>query len=973
MAKLPVFVLSEQWMPIDKIGAECMRERGASSALPPLYFLHIWWARRPLIVCRAAILGSLLPIWHLGWPQKLLDKFPTQKSYEDWFLQLIGIKGDPAVGRRLITLSKERGIRLDHNPYGYKRAFTSSPSQEYLETLGELLEYSWGTRDVSICDPMAGGGSIPFESMRYGFWTYANELNPVASVILKATLEYPSRFGPSLADDIKKWATKLNRRVSEKTRRFYPTYPDGRVRRYLWARTVTCPSTGKPVPLSSNWWLQKGADPIAVRVIAKPEFDVCRFEIVKGKDAIASNPDHGTVKRGVGLSPWTGDPIDGDYIKTEAQAGRMGQQLYALSVQNSAGYDFWPPTTEELAAVSAAEKELSKRLPDWDKQGLVPSEERYHGPADRSINYGVVNWQDYFSPRQLLSILTIVEELRALQNEMERESGEEKAGAIRTYLSFGIDKLADYNSRSSFWHSGRQVMTNTFARHDFGFRWSHGEMAIPDDGLPWAIGQIVDAYHDIAALTKVDDGLFGSQKPSKKQLKLTKGNAAELPFIPNDCMHSLVVDPPYYDNVMYAECSDFFYVWQKRTIGDLYPKWFEDDLTNKDDEAVANNSRFEGAKNKRELATSDYERKMAGCFREMHRILHPDGVLTVMFTHKKVEAWNTLASSLIGAGFSIQTSWPVHTESEYSLHQAKKNSASSTILLVCRKRGQQAEPVWWDAIKEKVREAARSKARAFHAQGISGVDLYISTFGPVLSILSQNWPVLSAETDKEGQPATLRPEIALDLAREEVIALRKEELLLGRKVQFDPITDWYLMAWDAFHAEQFPGDEARKLAIVLGLELESEIISAKRIATKKGADVILQQPIARRKRGMVDDEVVAFDCWLDAAHTAMLVYNEDGSRACEAFLKRSGLLGDSTFKMVLQAMINAIPRTRDKSGQFIRPESRTLDDLRLNFFDDITAPAEEELLKLPEQGSLFAEPEEEADEEEGNEEEGNEE
>jgi len=350
----------------------------------------------------------------------------------------------------------------------------------------------------------------------------------------------------------------------------------------------------------------------------------------------------------------------------------------------------------------------------------------------------------------------------------------------------------------------------------------------------------------------------------------------------------------------------------------------------------------------------------------MHRILHADGVLTVMFTHKKVEAWNTLATSLIGAGFSIQTSWPIHTESEHSLHQARKNSASSTILLVCRKRGQKAEPVWWDDIKGKVREVAREKARSFHAQGISGVDLYISTFGPVLSILSQNWPVLSAETDKDGQPVTLRPEIALDLAREEVISLRKEELLLGRKVQFDPLTDWYLIAWDAFQAEQFPGDEARKLAIVLGLDLESEIISAKKIASKKSADVILQQPIARKKKGMVDDELDVFNCWLDAAHTAMLVYDEDGSRACESFLKRTGLIGDSTFKSVLQAMINAIPRTRGKDGQFIRPESRTLDDLRLNFFDDITAPVEEELPKLPEQGLLFVKPEEE---EEGDDEE----
>jgi len=969
MAKLLVFVLSEQWMPIDKIGAECMRERGASSALPPLYFLHVWWARRPLAISRAAILGSLLPPWNKGWPQKLLDKFPNQKSYEDWFLQLIGIRGDPAAARKLIAIAKVRGIKLDGNPYGYKRAFTNSPTQEYLETLGNLMEYNWGTRDISVCDPMAGGGSIPFEAMRYGFLTYANELNPVASVILKATLDYPARLGPGFSDEIKKWGNVLANRVKQRLNPYFPKQPGESIHAYIWARTVACPSTGKPVPLSPNWWLQKGAKPIAVKLDANPAYDVCRFDIKEGKAAIASKPDEGTVKHGVGRSPWTLDSIDSDYIKAEAQAGRVGQQLYAIGIKTNKGFFFRAPTDDDLAAVRSAEKELARRLPDWEAQGLVPRERFPEQSTDpRPLHYGMPTWGDFFAPRQLLSLVTFVEELRLMQAEIEKVCDKEKTAIIRTYLSFAIDKSLDRNSYMARWIPQRQVIANTFDRHDFAFRWSFAEFDAAGNLLPWGIEQISDSYKGIAELISCDKNLF--EKAGDLSLAdLTRGNAAALPHIADNSIHSICVDPPYYDNVMYAECSDFFYVWQKRTIGDLYPGWFEDELTNKDDEAVANHSRFEGTKKKRELAAADYERKMAASFREMHRILHPDGALTVMFTHKKVEAWNTLATSLIGAGFSIQTSWPVHTEFEHSMHQAKKNSAASTILLVCRKRGQKAEPVWWDDIKGKVREVAREKARAFHAQGISGVDLYISTFGPVLSILSQNWPVLSAETDKDGQPVTLRPEIALDLAREEVISLRKEELLLGRKVQFDPLTDWYLMAWDAFQAEQFPGDEARKLAIVLGLDLESEIISAKKIASKKSADVILQQPIARRKKGMVDDESDVFNCWLDAAHTAMLVYDEDGSRACESFLKRTGLIGDSTFKLVLQAMINAIPRTRGKDGQFIRHESRTLDDLRLNFFDDITAPVEEELPKLPEQGVLFEEPDEEGDEEEGDDEE----
>ena len=249
--------------------------------------------------------------------------------------------------------------------------------------------------------------------------------------------------------------------------------------------------------------------------------------------------------------------------------------------------------------------------------------------------------------------------------------------------------------------------------------------------------------------------------------------------------------------------------------------------------------------------------------------------------------------------------------------------------------------VWWDDLKGRVREVARAKAQEFADQGIRGVDLYISTFGPVLSVISEHWPVLTSELDeKTGQPKPLRPEVALDLAREEVIALRKRGLLLGREVQFDPITDWYLMAWDAFKAEEFPADEARKLAMVLGLDVEADLVRGKRVITKKGSTVVLQTPTARRHKGMADPDATSFDTLLDAVHTAMLVYEEDGARACEVFLKSTGLRGDAAFRACLQAMLNAIPRTRDK-GKFARKEAETLENMRLAFFEDLTAPAGE--------------------------------
>ncbi len=953
-------VLIEKWLPIEELGIEAKRE-SSTGLHPPPNRLHVWWARRPLTVSRGAVLASLLPQWNEDWPEDLKEKFPDEESYRKWFLRVLGILGDPVTARKLIQKAMETGKRIP-NPYGYSRAFTVNPAPEQLELLYQLLEYNWGSKEIVVCDPMAGGGSIPLESLRYGFTTYANELNPVASVVLKATLDYPARYGMQLADLIREYGQMWVEMVQDKLRPYYSDIEDPSAEGscYLWARTVACPTTGKPVPLSPNWWLRKGSTPVAVELLCEPNRTECRFKIVKReKDIKKIKPDQGTVNRGVGMSPWTGEAIDGDYIKEEAQAGRMGQQLYAIGIKKPGGFDFRAPSEEDLEAVKLAEEELKRRLPEWEIKGLVPREpfpEQSNDP--RPLYYGMPTWGDFFSPRQLLAQCTMLETFKKIEKKVSEEVEDKELGrALISYLSFALDKSTDYNSRMVRWHSSREVIAGTFDRHDFSFKWSHGEFDASRNLLPWCIEQVSNAYEGIVNLVApAKGGLFNeiTSKPVVDRLQISSGSATSLNQLQPSSVHLICVDPPYYDNVMYAELSDFFYVWMKRSIGHLYPDLFTDELTNKDDEAVANVARFASlsSRKKRDMAEKDYERKMTACFQEMHRVLRPDGVLTVMFTHKRTEAWNTLARALIDAGFSIQASWPVHTESEHSLHQAKKNAAASTILLVCRKRELDSEPTWWDDIRGQVREAARQKAAEFQKQGITGVDLYISTFGPVLSIISRNWPVYTSEVDAEtGQPLILKPELALDIAREEVINLRKQGLLLGRSIEFDPVTDWYIMAWDAFKAREFPFDEARKLAIALNLDVDQNLKTAKKVIKKSGSFVSMNTPKERSRRDLVDPERVNFDCYLDALHTAMFIYSEDGGKNCERFLNDTGLRYDSTFKAVLQALLHAIPRKK-KEGHFIIPEAELLDNIRLAFFDDLVVPLEDDE-KAFKQGRMF--------------------
>ena len=973
-------LLIEQWLPIETIGTECMRD-ASTAKKPPLNRLHVWWARRPLTVSRAAILASILPAYPTEddpdarpWPSRFRTAFPTFDSYKAWFVRLIGIQGDPVAGKKLIEWAKKENKKLNFNPYGYPRAFTINPNEEQLEQLYDLLEWTWGTREITFCDPMAGGGSIPFEALRYGLTVRSNELNPVASVILKATLDYPARFGPSLADDIRKYGRLWCDRVRERLEPFFPlASPAENVFAYIWARTVPCPVTGKPVPLSPNWWLKKlkGSPEethIGLRLIANEADDKIRFQIVRGLAAKRSSSS-GTIKGGSGRSPWCDEPIDGRYIKKQAQEGSMREQLIAVGIKSPKGLDFREPNQADYAANAAAEKEVERDMDRWVAEGLVPNEE-----IDQISNYdrghrlyGAFTWADFFSPRQTVAAATILEAYNVACAAIDNDGLDaHRATAIKTYLAFCVDKSIDYNCRFTRFHSGRGVVANKFDKHNYAFKWSYAEFDAPRNLTFWTLDQVIDSYTGISKLVSVVRPPLLGERPGSllDRLNCTKGPAQDVPTLDDRRTDVIVVDPPYYRNVMYAECSDFFYVWMKRTLGNVYPGWFVSLLSDKDDEAVANDARFAalGVRTKKQLADKDYEKKMQSCFAEMYRTLADSGVLTVMFTHREVSAWDTLGTALLAAGFRVDSSWPVHTESEHSTHQANKNAAASTILLACRKREAPGEPAWWDDLKGQVKETARATAQRFEKEGIRGVDLYISTFGPVLSIISEHWPVLTSNADpRTGDPIPLQPGEALDLARREVINLRKQGLLLGRSVEFDPVTDWYLMAWDAFRAQQFPADEARKLALALGLDLEANLVRDKRLVTKKGKNVSLALPPARRKRGVVDPEAEGFPHLIDALHTAMMVYEEDGSRACQAFIDRQGLRNDSRTKALAQAAMQAIPTTRGKDGNFLRPEMTTLDALRLLVWEDLPAPPEEEVPEIETQLPLFQRPSDEAE------------
>lgn len=964
-------VLIEDWLPIAELGIESRRERGAASALPPLSFLHIWWARRPLVASAAVALAGVMPTW----TGELAASFPdapeirTESAYRAWLLRLVGILGDPVKGRRMIDAANAAGVKLQGNGYGYRQAFRNPVARADVDLLHAVLRHTWGELPT-IADPTAGGGSIPWAASRLGLPVVANDLNGVAASVLKAGVEIPATRGLDLLPDIRKWGDVLVKRVEKRLKEFFPLNEGESVIAYIWANAVSCPRTGRLVPLLTDKWLRKPTTgkperAVAARLVTElggePLLEPV-FEIVTGKDVDEADANAGYVSGGKGISPYDNLVIEADYIKTEAQSGRMSQVLYAVAVKRPDGSrGFRNATAADRAALSRAAEEFARVEERWIRDSVLPIEDVEFGlKTQEPLRFGMTRWRDFFTERQLLTHGIFGEEFARFIAEARAELGD-RADDVLFELALMQGKALNWNARLSSWNISRQGMRSVFDAHNLAFKWTFAEFEGATALYRWCLSQLVDAYGGIARLLDESGGVdLGESQRLERSVQVLQGSAADLALGSESVVH-ICMDPPYYDNVMYAELADFFYVWEKRTLGRLVPDFFQDELTDKDNEAVANPARFAAmGRRKKQLADLDYETKMTSIFTEARRVLAADGVLSVMFTHKRAEAWDTLGMSLLQSGFTIETSWPVNTEFEHSLHQANMNSAASTIMLVCRKRTDRDDDhkVYLDDIEHDIRQAAREAATRFQHDGIDGVDLLLSTYGPTLSVISQNWPVYSSTPGADGRDQLLRPEDALALAREEIVDLRRSRLV-GQAAKVDGLTDFVLLAWDTFGAREFPFDTARLLALAVG-GLDVEELERAKIVSKASGKVKLLTPKERLRRGAdselpgVTPEASSFEHVIDAVDTALYIAEVDGQQAAKRFLDRHGYTTDAGFISTLQGLANAIPRTKVK-GAWVVPEAGLIDTLCALYFEDVVLPEAEEMAALadPNENTLF--------------------
>lgn len=801
--------------------------------------------------------------------------------------------------------------------------------------------------------------------------------------MLEATIDYPFRFGPKLAERTRYWGGVLRERFNKRMERFFPRTGPVPPLCYIFARTVPCPETQHPTPLVPDWHLLRPKS--GKQIVAEPVVDKARGtwkvrirEVGRGAGQLAKPPAP-TYSDGKGVSLFTGRQISADYIKAKAQAGEMGSALYAVAVKTPQGLRFQPPEPEDLKAIAAAERELARLRPGWEKANIIPTERIPVGDkTGEPLARGITTWADMFAPRQLLGLGVLVEEIKSLRGEIHKKEGTELGEAVVHLLSLAIDKFVNHNCMFTRFENTRAVIKGKMDRHDYSFKTSYAEMApcSAGSGLDWAIDNVLEAYEELAKLCKASEA---------QPVEITLGSATNLPHLNDGSITAVIVDPPYADNVQYSELADFFYVWLKRTQGHRRPEWFSTYLCEHDQEAVVNTSRHrDGEKNQRgardgsakearEKAHAFYQRLMTETFAECRRILRDDGVLTVMFTHKKQEAWEALFDSLIASGFTITATWPVKTEGWHSLHQAKKNAVQSTVILVARKRPKDAGIGYWDAtLKEEIRRAARSTTARLAKEGLNPVDQLVGSFSPAMEVYSRFDEV---RTDT-GHPIGVAA--AIDEAADAVSAWRIQQLAERGLDGVEPEGRFALLCWDVLGAAEFRFNEAKLLGHAVGMDVGQ--LEAAGLVSKSGDKVkMLSARERRRDRALEPDEVTEtlfgavalekklhpndpqFRTALDACHALALRYLEAGGGnagigSARSLVRQQRWTKDSPVARLMEALVHAAPQAvRFEKGKTsaaaLYPEFRAWHEMLEPLFS--LAPPEWKKPEIP-QGQLFA-------------------
>jgi putative DNA methylase len=765
--------LIEVALPLAKINFESAREKSIRHGHPST--LHLWWARRPLASARAVLWASLVDD-----PSAHPDRFPSIEAQ--------------AIERRRLFDILERLVPWEAN----------DDERVLEEARAEILRSCDGDLP-RVLDPFGGGGTIPLEALRLGMPSYSGDLNPVAVLIQRSMLEIPHRFAgrapvhptprasrsfwqgiDGLAADVEAYGRWMQEEANRRIGHFYPdvSLDDGSTATpvaWIWARTVKSPDPSWPghVPLVRSWELMRkpGQPTIWIEPIVDRGTKTLRYAIRTG-----GTPGMPSVERGNGICVATGSPIPGSYVKAEANAGRMGQQLIAVVAEGPRGRAFVSPDNQ-LA---------------FEKLPLIPSP--VSGTVPRHLTggtcavYGLDDWAKLFTQRQLLALTTFSDLLDEVRQQVTddadglpddgrrlRDGGSgitAYSDAVITYLAFVVDKCADYWSSISTWASPGGFIRNTFARQAIPMTWDFAETNPFSSSTGNWMAMVEWVGKAMRHLPSATSGQT-AQRDARARI-------AEV----GTCV--VCTDPPYYDNISYADLSDFFYVWLRRNLSEVWPDECATLLTPKVEELIANQHRA-GSK---AAAHKHFELGMQGVFGMAASHADERFPATVFYAFKATESsdegvnstgWETFLSGLLDAGYAITATWPMRTEKPGRAVAIGTSALASSVVLACRRRHVTAAMATRGEFVAALRNEMPEAIRLLQEQNIAPVDMAQSAIGPGIAVFSRYAKVVEAD----GSAMRVRTSLALI---NEVLS----EVLSGEESEFDADTRFALTWFEQY-------------------------------------------------------------------------------------------------------------------------------------------------------------------------------
>lgn len=629
--------------------------------------MHYWWTRKPLIAARAAVLGALLP-----------SDFDPQE-----FKKLIGLEYVNSTGKRA------------HN-YDIPLERIEQLKKEYKKVWGEI---------PTVLDPFAGGGSIPFEAMRVGVDAVANDYNPVAHLIERATLEYPQKYGEKLYKDVEyglQWVFKETKKEMEQ---YYPKHDGKEVSAYIWAWSVKCPKCGFDAPLVGQWWLVQNE---TKKYFIDPSVNTDNLELVIKKGVGAQD---GTCSNGIGKCIRCGATIPNDVIKNDILKNEK-EILLCVVVLGRSGKEYELASQEDIVAYNKSKQILDKKWVEFIKDRSVPMEDM---PDDSRgaiwAKLYLEKWHRLLNYRQKLLFITILKKIWLYCDILSQDHDSEYQLAIATYLSFIFGKHIDYNSRSASWHKSKEIITSAMSKRGVALSWDHSE-----------VNPFVKGSGTLISVNKtILDGLkYSTEKlHGRGSVKTNLGSVTAL----KNSTKLIVSDPPYLDDVIYAEFSELFYAWEKIALNKFVNLG---EVQKSEEMSVGGWGR-----------TNEFFNKLfrLSC-KKMYEILDDDGLVVIFFAHSSVEGWDFVVNSMQKSGFRITATWPVHTESSVNPLAMGKSSILSSIVIVARKR-KINKSGYIEEIREDVQDHLMMRLEEFWNYGLRGADLTVSAMGATLDIITQ--------------------------------------------------------------------------------------------------------------------------------------------------------------------------------------------------------------------------------------------